>query len=398
MVASLLRFLLVVGSLATLFLASLVAYAWFASPAPPIDQALAGLVPGERTALEALARQAGFAPASMHALGGYYRGLLDAPVNRRALWIEDGHVRALRIAGWPQADAPDLAAFRELEVLWLDDGALAEWPDLSRLAKLRELVLREQPLTRIDGARLPPALVELGLAGTGVEDVAPLATLGTLRELDLSETAVARIDALLPLALDTLDLAGSRIAELPATLPRRVHGDWSLNLDGTPLLTRPDLSWQAPAGYAFVNSALGRERREGYVGSGNVDAWGEGEAVPSMRPVQLNTRDDRGGVYDVEVEASIASGRARIWMHPPDDYWWKVSPWFGQVDIRGFGFPPRASWVRYDLEAGQPVRVNGRLMRAGSSEHPQMEFLIEPLDGTQVTGLRYHVRKRDARR
>ena len=376
--------------LLSLGLAGLLAWAWLAEPAPDIASAVATLAPAERKALQQIAHDGGFELRAMHSLGGYYRGLLEAEVNRRAVWIEGGHVRALRVADWPHAAAPDLSAFTALRVLWLDHGQLAQWPRLSGLDALRELNLSQQPLPTPAANALPAGLETLALAGTRIDAVAPLARLSRLRELDLSATPLTEFDGLLALDLDRLDLSATRIGRMPKALPRP-GGDWALNLDDTPVLNPPGLSWQGPGSYAFTGSAFGREERSGWAGSGEVDASGYGETVSALRPVELLTRNDRG-VYEVEVEAGIGSGRVRIWLQPPDHYWSRISPWFAAVPVRGFGFPPRQAWVYADVDAGRSARLRGRLGSAGAAERPQVRFLVEPLDGVPAGDFRYHVR------
>jgi len=376
--------------LALLALGGLLAWAWLAEPVPDMASAVATLAPSERRALEQIARDGGFEVEAMHSLGGYYRGLLEAEVNRRAVWIDAGHVRALRVADWPRTEAPDLAAFTALQVLWLDHGALAQWPQLSGLDALRELNLSQQALPAPASNVLPAGLATLALAGTRIDDVAALATLARLRELDLSATPLIDFSALLALDLDTLDLSATRIERMPATLPRP-GGDWEVNLDGTPVLNPHGMSWQGPGSYAFTGAAFGREERTGWAGSGAVNASGYGETVSALRPVELMTRNTRG-VHEVEVEASIGRGRVRIWLQPPDHYWSRISLWFGAVSVRGFGFPPRQAWVYADIDAGGSARLRGRLGSAGAADHPQLRFHVEPLDGQTAHDFRYHVR------
>lgn len=382
------------GAMMLLGVTGLVGVAWFSTPAPIMAEALSSLEPHERTALQRLLARGNVAPTAIRALGGYYRGLLDVDANRHAVWIDHGHVRAMRLAGWPEATAPDLSAFNRMEVLWLDDGRLSEWPDMSRLAALQEVQLRRQPLTSIDGERLPPSIVDLGLAHTAVTNVDALAGATTLRTLDLAHTGVANFSVLVPLALDRLDLSHCPVASLPEKLPRRRHGDWSVNLDGTPVLNPPGFSRVGPGGYAFAGTAFGREERHGHIGSGKADASGYGERLPALRPVVLQTINDRG-VYDVVIEASVDAGRARVWLHTPDDFWTSRSRWFSEVDIDGFGFAMQETWVHVDLEAGKTTALRGRLMRLGPPDRPELQFLIAPIGNDPVREFRYRVRIAD---
>lgn len=387
------RLLFIVSGLLATLAALLLVLAWFGEPPPTLATALQTLSTRERTALEALAGAGRFAPQSLRSLGGYYDGLLDTPLNERAVWIDEGHVRALRIAHWPVAEPPDLSAFSELRVLWLDTGALERLPDLSALTQLTELQLRDQHVAQLDPARLPPGVVTLGLARNPLTAIDALASRPTLRSIDLARTRVTDIAALVPLPIDRIDLSGTPLAALPDAVPATRHGDWSMNLDDTPFLSPPGLSWQGPGGYAFVGTAFGHETREGYLGSGRVDARGTGDMVPALRPVQLNTLNAQG-VYDVTVEASIDRGRIRIWLHPPDHYWRQRSPWFARADIDGFGFLPRQAWVFADIAAGQTATLDGRLWREGSPDRPVMTFEVQPLGPEPAYGFRYRVRNR----
>lgn len=362
-------------------------------PVPPFSEQVKTLSEAERQALEQLANDAGMPVASFRSLGGYYQGLFDAPQNRRAVWIEQGQVRALRLQGWPNAAAPDLSALRALEVLWLDQGQLSELPDLSALAALTELNLREQPITELPAAHLPPALVRINLAGTRIASLDHLAQIETLKHIDASRTPVRDFSRLVPLALDRLDLHDTQIAAMPATLPRKGQGDWSVNLDNTPVLNPPGHSWTPPADYRYSGVALGAESKDGMIGNGVVDVTGTGAEIVAMRPVILPTHNDQGGVYTVQIDASIETGQARIWLGRPPSYFLARSPWFREVAIDGFGLIPRNSYVFADLEPGKPASLIGQLRLPGPVEHWDFEFQVEPLGSEKATGFRYHVGK-----
>lgn len=379
--------------LVVLGLVLLVLLALNADPVAPYAEQFKTLPKSEQIALQQLASDLDMAPDSYRPLGGYYQGLLSEPVNKRAIWIDQGHVRALRLAKWPRPAPPDLSALTELQVLWLDQGQLTTLPDLSRLSKLVELELRQQPLTALTSDRLPPALTRIGLSQTALTDLSPLSTIKSLKTIDASRTSVTDFSALVPLALDRLDLHDTLIARMPDALPAKRQGDWSVNLDNTPVLNPPGHQWTAPGGYSYSGVALGAETKQGMIGSGEVDVVGTGAEITAMRPVILPTSNDQGGVYDVQIEASIETGRARIWLDRPLGFFSAISPWFSEVDIDGFGFPPNPGYVYADLEPGQTTTLIGQLRLPGPVEHYDLEFKVEPLGGEKATGFRYKVTK-----
>ncbi|AVP95823.1 hypothetical protein C7S18_00785 [Ahniella affigens] len=383
----------IIGLLLALGLGLLILLALNAEPVPPYAEQVKTLPAAEQASLQQLAADLGMAPDGFRALGGYYEGLLDVPANERAVFIDQGHVRALRVAAWPKGTPPDLSALTALQVLWLDRGKMTSLPDLSGLGQLVELELREQPLAELAAGRLPGSLTRLGLRQTPVTDLRALASLNHLNVLDASGTKVTDFSALVPLALDRLDLHDTLIARMPDALPVKQHGDWSVNLDNTPVLNPPGHQWQSPGGYSFTGVALGAETKRGMIGNGVVAVEGTGAEITAMRPVMLPTSNDRGGVYDVQIEASIESGRARIWLNRPLGYFPAISPWFSEVDIDGFGFLQRPGYVYADLEPGKTAVLIGQLSLPGPIEHYDLEFKVEPLGGTPATGLRYKVTK-----
>ncbi len=360
-------------------------------PVPGADALLPTLVPQERAALDALCRQAGIDPQQLHMIGGWYAGIFDHAANRRAAWIDQGRVRALRISGWPLAEPPDLRAFGALERLWLDAGRLERWPDLTAQAALVEIQLRDQPALAAIPAALPPRLEILGLAGTRTADLGPLAQATALRQLDLARTQVADFSPLVDLGLDRVDLSGSQVAAMPQRLPSQ--GAWSVNLDDTPVLNPAGFDWKGPGGYSFVGVAMGEETRQGSIGSGRVDVRGTGARIDKVVPVSLPTVNDQGGVYDVTIEGRIQRGRLRIWLQRPLGFFTARSPWFGEVDIDGFGFAPRMGYVHVDLEPGRSAQLTGQLWLPGPVEHHDLQFIVQPLGSAPAEGFEFHVRK-----
>jgi hypothetical protein len=369
-------------ALGLLFLASR------SQPLPGIAETLASLPEAERAALRAACGLAGIDPHALRVIGGGSEYLFTDERNRASLYVREGRVRALCLRGARFSAVPDFKALSALEALWLQDGELPGWPDLGSLSALAELRLDGQPLgDPVSG--LPAGLEVLGLSRTRVTALAPLAALSKLRSLDLADTAVTDFSPLLPLQLETLDVARTKVAAVPAQVPR--SGAWQVDLTGAPVLSPPGFSWEGPGGWSFTGTALGRETRSGGpVRASGFEINGTGSEVPALRPVALPT-DHRGSrsVGPVVVEASIETGRARIWMDEPPGLF--ASAWFTQGHVKGFGFVRRSGHVFADLDPGQTVKLRGSLMLTGPIEHDDFHFLVQPLDGTRPTGLRYRV-------
>jgi hypothetical protein len=375
--------------------AALILLASNAKPLPPIANQLEFLPEAERAALQTLCVRAGLPGAtSLRPLGGAYDGIFRAEANRAAVWIDEGHVRALGFTGAKFTDGT--AVFREfpkMEVLWLENSNLSVWPDLSSLNALRELNVNGNPLASPPagpGTALPPGLQRLQIARARLSALDFVANhVPELRELDASGNAELRsLDPLLKLAkLERVHLAQTGIAALPDTkgLPK-----WEVDLEGTPVLNPPGFSWKGPGSHSFTGTGLGETSVRGMVSSGQIDVTGSASEVPALRPVSLPT--NHGGsasIGPVIVEATIATGKARIWL--AEGPGWFSSPWFTNGKVKGFGFARKAGWSVAEIEAGATAQARGALVLNGPIEHHDFQFYIEPVDGTRVTGLRYRV-------
>ncbi len=141
-----------------------------------------------------------------------------------------GSLRALRglrvcvaeavLLGLPYDVVADLRALRVLRVS-LAGGSPER---LSGLTALRDLDLGwSEGLTDLGFVRSLPALRRLGIAGTDVLDLSPLAGHPALETLDVSNT---RVEDLRPLAdcpaLVSVDATGSEVSRLPAAAPPRL--------------------------------------------------------------------------------------------------------------------------------------------------------------------------------
>jgi hypothetical protein len=188
----------------------------------------------------------------------------------RGHWLRDGRLlaplarlRRLVLDLVPRAGVQTLAALTSLEALAIERQPLADLTFTAALPRLRELTVQAAAdardflaplaglpaLTQLEArgrgtvdlrplARLPLTVLRLGR--TGVTDVAPLATVATLEDLELPENRVADIAALAGLpALRCLNLFQTDVVDLTpvGTLP--ALGDLALGgvdtLDLAPL-------------------------------------------------------------------------------------------------------------------------------------------------------------------
>ena len=362
-----------------------------AKPLAPIGEQLASLAEGERAALESICAAAGLTLESLRPIGGWQGDIFRHELNKSAVAIEGGHVRGLGLTGVTFKTTPvELAKLPELTVLFLENGSIPDWPDLSGLHNLDELVLNGQPLSSPPPGKLPQNLRRFSMARARITDLAGLAGATGLREVDLSDNpGITSFDSLTGLQIDSLDLSRTKLASLPAALPAK--GNWQINIDGTPVVNPHGLSWKGPGSYSFGGTGLGSTTQQGIVGSSRVEASGTASEVPALRPVSLPT--NRGGsesIGPVVVEATIDTGKARLWLVAGSEAWFS-GPWFDRGNVKGFGFLRKSGWAFKDFGAGETGRVRGHLQLTGPLEHNDFQFYIEPIDGTRVTGLKYRV-------
>jgi hypothetical protein len=123
-------------------------------------------------------------------------------------------------------------------------------------------------------------------------------------------------------------------------------------------------------------------------------------AIPLPRTTDAN-------LADAEMEISIDTGKARIWLEEPAHLF--GSPWFTEGKVEGFGLLRKRGYVFAQVQPGASVKLQGRLRLTTESRYydraPEHRndtnrlpdwihylFFVEPLDGAAVTGLRYRVR------
>jgi hypothetical protein len=177
----------------------------------------------------------------------------------RGHWLRDGRLlaslprlRRLVLDLVPRAGAQTLAALPGLEALAIERQPLAELAFATALTGLRELTVEAAadasdflaPLAGLPAlaqleargrgvvdlrplARLPLTILLLG--GTGVTDVAPLATVATLEDLELPQTRVADVAALAGLpALRALNLFQTDVVDLTPVARMPALGELAL--------------------------------------------------------------------------------------------------------------------------------------------------------------------------
>ncbi|MBX7209462.1 MAG: hypothetical protein K1X78_14190 [Verrucomicrobiaceae bacterium] len=350
----------IAAAVALLGIGILVFLAWRAGPEKSIQEWLATLPAAERAALDAVCTAAGVEAAQLRPLGMLTDGLMRDARNAKSVVIRDGHVRALCLANSAFASAPDLSRLTEIELLWLENGNLTEWPVVSSLTRLRELQLGGQKLGTPTANTLPASLKKLGLARSNVSS----------------------IDPLISLALDEVDLSHTPVAVLPAAVPEK--GGWQMDLDDTAITNPPGYRRQAPQQASLSGPTLPGGRIEGMASNGAVDVKVTGASLEKLMTVVLPTNTTTyHSSGPVEVECRIGSGRMRVWLWEPDGLF--KGPWFERGKIRGFGPTHVNGFMTADVAAGQPAAARGVLIVQGTPPHHSFCLMLEPLEGGKVT-------------
>lgn len=400
---------LAIGCLSLLGLGLLVAGLLFflalrAEPLPTTIEALATVPDSERKALESICGLAGIEAASIRNIASYEGGIFDHDLNRQSLVVRNGHIIALCLRKTPFTGSPDFTALVALEALDLRGGNLAEWPDLSPLAALRQADLSEQAQLGDPGpGKLPPNLERLNLADTKIADTPPLASLTKLKSLDLSSTPVTTFAPLLGLALDQLSLASCKIESLPDTVP--TAGAWELDLEGTPVVNPPGYSREWPFEGWITSTTNKADQTTGVVGRDKVEVTGNAAPTDQPRAVKLPRCNDPKAP-PVRLEIKCTAGNARIWLEEPPDFF--PSPWMKQGKVKGFGLMRKRGYLSATLKPGETVTLRGSLFltthdrlyemapenRSEARKPPDWcdySFYLEPLDGNTVSGLEFKV-------
>jgi hypothetical protein len=394
---------LVVVVLAVFLVIGLIFLALRSSPAPTTAEALASLPEKEFAALTALCKAAGLEATSLRNIWTYESDLFDHPDNTRSMVVRDNHVKALCLRGVTFTTHPQFDGFPELKALDLSGSSLHQWPDLSSLSTLAHLTLTGVPLPEADANLLPRNLQVLEAEKTNITSVAPFANLLELKTINLAGTRVQSFDSLMGLKLDTLNLSNTRITNLPPEVPK--EGGWEVNLDGTPVRNPPGYSIKWPLDSWVKNQSAKDDVVQGIIAKSQVEVRGSVEKIEETRGIRLVQGTDPNAPIII-LEATCRSGRARIWLVEPTDFF--PSPWMIQRKVVGFGTLRRPGYVSCELSPESPARLRGNLslttesriydMPAGQRSEAlapppwcHYSFYIEPLGGAAVTGLQFTI-------
>ncbi len=388
------------GTLFGLFVIFIAVMALRSKPLPTIAQVLRELPPAERQTVEALSQAANIAPDSLRPIYGWDDRTMTHPLNHLNIGLRNGHIAGLRIAAKNLRRLPDLSALPELEALWLDGNQL-EAANLQSLSKLQTINLSANRITSLQAWRFPSslrrlllsenqiadlaplsglsALFELNVANNKIVDLSPLSTLRSLKQLDAANNQILAFDALVPLALEKLNLRQNRIMAFPQQLPS--PPTWSVNLDGNPVLNRPGYLRDRTYKFAYAGTGGGNLTQKGSVRGGAFELEGTWQHLPALRNVSLNAPHDMTrSMGPVTLEASVKKGRVRFYLHAPANVW--NTPWIDKGIIEGYGgFVHTVDWVYADADEEHPARLFGHLLDGGSYDQAQFEFHMEPLDG-----------------
>lgn len=384
-----------------LLIVALLFLAWRAEPLLSTTEALATVPEAERAALQQITTLAKMEPAALRNINGYDGAIFDDARNQSSIVIKNGHIVGLCMRKASFIALPDPGELTALEALDWRECSLTQWPDFSKLRALKQLKLSGQPLPDPEPGRLPAQITLLHLAGTAISGTAPFAGLPALLELDLSGTAVTTFEPLIGLRLKRLNLAKSRVDTLPATVP--TTGEWDVDLDGTPLLNPSGYSAAWPFG-KWVNATVNKEDvATGTLSKTEVNVTGSAAPTDKPRAIALPRGIDPG-VPNVILEVTCTSGRAKIWLEEPSDFF--PSPWMKQRKVRGFGVFRSCGYVSRELAPDQPAKLRGKLRLTTRSRIYEMpsgqrnesmrppdwcdySFYLEPLDGSTVTGVQF---------
>lgn len=348
-------------------LAALVVLGLFSGGNEDIDTLLKSLPDSERAALDAVCREAGIEAKQLRPLGVTTNEILRDDRNARSLVIRDGHILVLCLRDTSFTKLPDLGALTALEALWLENGNLSEWPDLTSLANLEEVQFDDQPLGSPPTNCLPRQLKKLGLAGTMIIDIGPLTSL----------------------ALDEVNLSRTPIGKLPDLVPET--GRWLLNLDDTAITRPPGYRAAFPTGMIQSGPALTGGVITGMATHRNVDVRITGAELKSVTTLVLPTNTQ---LYHssgpVEIECRIAEGAMRVWLQEPEDLF--DGPWFTAGKVKGRGIAHRMGWLTTEVSAGTATTARGALGVQGAPPRFSFCLTLEPIGDTPVSGIELRIR------
>ncbi|MBN1688300.1 MAG: leucine-rich repeat domain-containing protein [Candidatus Omnitrophica bacterium] len=154
--------------------------------------------------------------------------------------------------------AREKLALRNMLDDWVEQGAMYGTPEkvikdeadgVHYRMNLFNRVVSDDMLKQLAGLGLN-YVTELNLGSNGITDVAPLASMKSLKRLDLSVNPISNVDALAGLKLQELNLGHTQVTNLNALIPLNSTLEW-LNVGGTKV---PD--WQFEADESPLRSEL----------------------------------------------------------------------------------------------------------------------------------------------
>ena len=182
--------------------------------ATTLEEHLARLEAGERTALETVCARAGTTANRLQLIRVWQNEIGTAPLG---IHIRAGRVCALRFSGTSLTDAREAAAFAGLESLWLDRNQLTTLPPLGRLRHLRELNIRGNTLAELP--ELPAGLEVLDAGDNQLSNIDSVRRAASLRQVFLARNLIASAEPLSRLrVLTAVDLDGNRLASIDPLL------------------------------------------------------------------------------------------------------------------------------------------------------------------------------------
>lgn len=387
------------GSLVSLILV----LAFLGSPVPSLAEVIDSVPPKQREAIQQICDSGGLKLTDLRNIGDHNRELFNNQLNRTSIVLKNHNVVGLCLRGVSFEKQPDFDELKFLEVLDLEGSTISQWPNLAELREIKRLNISGTELGNPIPKQLPPNVEVLLARGTKIDSVRELGNISTLREVDLSGTTVSEFDALLAIPLDQLRLANTRVAILPDTIPK--HGEWNLDLDGTPLLNPPGYSSQWPFPGWVASTSRNSDSIQGTVNEKMIDVRGTISNCDTVREFEL-PQCTAPNVPTAKIVITCSAGKGRVWLEEPTGFF--ASPWFEKGKVKGFGMFRSNGYVSKEFDAEHPATLVGRLrlrtqsriydMPAGQRSEAAKPadwcyhgFFIEPYAGHSLSGIEVRI-------